>query len=71
LSSAIADLEMMAEAAPPNGLNDDAALAEKSELQILQEENAVMRREIEALVQAKEIAREKVRVSSNPPPRFD
>jgi hypothetical protein len=57
---------MMAEAAPPNGQNDDA-VAEKSELQILQEENAVMRREIEALAQAKEIAREKVRVSSPPP----
>lgn len=36
-------------------------LAEKTELQILLEENDVMRREIEALLQAKEIAREKVR----------
>jgi hypothetical protein len=39
-------------------------LAEKTELQILLEENDVMRREIEALLQAKEIAREKVRVRS-------
>ena len=41
-------------------------LAEKTELQILVEENDVMRREIEALLQAKEIAREKVRVRSQP-----
>lgn len=49
---------MMAETSQP--------LAEKTELQILLEENDVMRREIEALLQAKEIAREKVRVRPQP-----